>query len=184
MKKYSFDKLPDIKDVQVEDDIRSKMPDSLGAFLKDALWDNLFVYSFANFAYLFIIVVGVCLTIVFGDIPRLIKVLVIVGICKGALVLNLIQMYNKFKKINVFPVITPEGVTHMFTADNHGEKYIRLTTMAWKDVKKLRVYKNFATMEIKNIRAVKDDIGLAYIWSDDIETLKDQIIYLLTTKIK
>ena len=61
MKKYSFDKLPDIKDVQVEDDIRSKMPGSLGAFLKDALWDNLFVYSFTNFAYLFIIVVGVCL---------------------------------------------------------------------------------------------------------------------------
>ena len=178
MKKYSFDKLPDIKDVQVEDDIRSKMPGSLGAFLKDALWDNLFVYSFANFAYLFIIVAGVCLAIVFGDIPRLIKVLVIVGICKGALVLNLIQMYNKFKKINVFPVITPEGVTHMITADNHGEKYIRLTTMAWKDVKKLRVYKNFATLEIKNIRAVKDDIGLAYIWSDNIETLKDQIIYL------
>ena len=177
MKSYSFDKLPEINGVNAEEDIRTEIPVSILSFLKDALWDNLFVYRVANIAYLLLIFCGVLLAIFNGDIPRLVKCVLIVGVLKGILIVNMVKMFRNYRKAGIFPVVTNEGITHMFTICQGWKKYIRLSTMRWEDVKTLRVYRNFVSLEIKNIRSVKDDIGLAYIWDDDITALTEQILY-------
>lgn len=177
MKSYSFNKLPQIKGMKAEEDIRSEMPTSIWSFLKDTLWDNLFVNPLANLLYLVLIVGGVLLAIYDGDIYRLVKCIILVGVLKGALIYNMVKMYRTFKKAGIFPVVTNEGITHMYTFSQGWKKYVRLTTMRWEDIKTLRTYRNFVSLEIKNIRSVKDDIGLAYIWSDDIPALTEQILY-------
>ena len=176
MKSYSYSKLPETKKIESEGDIRSEMPSTVWTFLKDTLWDNLFVFPLANILYLFLLIGGVVLAIYYGDIYRLVKCVLLVAVLKGVLVANLVKMYSNFRKAGVFPVVTDEGITHMYTLSRGWKKYIRMTTMRWEDVKTLRVYKSFVSVEIKNSRSVKDDIGLAYIWDDDIQALTDQIL--------
>lgn len=184
MKRYSFDKLPETGDVKVDGDIRTEYPSSLARFIKDALLDNLFVCPVANSIMIAALVLGVLLLVFGQDTARFIKVVVIVGAVKGYYVFHLIKFYRSFRKREVFPVVTPEGINHMFTLYPNGKRYVRMTTMKWQDVEKLRVYKGFMTLAVKNMNSVEDDIALAYIWSDDIQTLKDQVLYYWKEALK
>ena len=83
MKSYSFDKLPETGDVEVDGDIRTEYPSGLARFIKDALWDNLFVCPVANSIMIVALVLGVLLLVFGQDTARFIEVVIIVGAVKG-----------------------------------------------------------------------------------------------------
>jgi hypothetical protein len=65
----------------------------------------------------------------------------------------------------------------MYISYNKGKKFLRLSTMKWEAVKAIRVYKDFISVEVKDKNAFKDDIALAYLWSDDVQKLRDHMLY-------
>lgn len=177
MKKYSYKNLPDIKDIKAEGDIKAELPSDLKTFLKGAMWDNLFTYPVANIVYLILFVGAIVLAVLTGDIWKPFKLAAIVVLLKIGLGNNLAKLYRSFGRSGVFPVVTPEGINHMFISFHKGKKFIRLSTMNWESVKAIRVYKDFITVEVKDKNEFKDDIALAYLWSDDVQSLKDHMLY-------
>ena len=65
----------------------------------------------------------------------------------------------------------------MYLSYHKGKKFLRLSTMKWEAVKAVSVYKDFITVEVKDPKAFKDDIGLAYLWTDDVQKLRDHMLY-------
>lgn len=177
MKKYTFKNLPELNDFKAEGDIRTELPSDLKTFLKGAMWDNLYTFPIANIIYLILFVGAIVLAVVTGDIGKPLKLAAIVILLKIGLGNNLAKLYRSYGKSGVFPVVTPEGINHMFISFRKGKKYLRLTTMKWEAVKAVRVYKNFITVEVKDAKAFKDDIGLAYLWTDDVQKLRDHMLY-------
>lgn len=177
MKKYTYKNLPELNGVKAEGDIRTEMPSDLKTFLKGAMWDNLFTFPVANIIYLILIVGAIVLAVVIGDIGKPLKLIAVIVLLKIGLGNNLAKLYRSFGKSGVFPVVTPEGINHMYISHNKGKKFLRLSTMKWEAVKAVRVYKDFITVEVKDPKAFKDDIGLAYLWSDDIQKLRDHMLY-------
>ena len=177
MKSFSFDKLPDIKNCKAENDYRAETQINIWLFLKDTLWDNIFVFPLANILYMIVIVGGVLLAVFAGDFRRLVEAIVLVGVMKGVFIMNLVKIHRSFKKAGIFPIVTDEGLTYMCSNAPGQKKYTRLTTIRWEDVKKVRVYKNFVSLERKDIKSVKDDLSFAYLWDDDIPALTEQILY-------
>ena len=177
MKKYTFKNLPELNDFKAEGDIRTELPSDLKTFLKGAMWDNLYTFPIANIIYLILFVGAIVLAVVTGDIGKPLKLAAIVILLKIGLGNNLTKLYRSYGKSGVFPVVTPEGINHMFISFRKGKKYLRLTTMKWEAVKAVRVYKNFITVEVKDAKAFKDDIGLAYLWTDDVQKLRDHMLY-------
>lgn len=177
MKKYTFKNLPELKDFTAEGDIRTELPSDLKTFLKGAMWDNLYTFPIANIIYLILFVGAIVLAVVTGDIGKPLKLAAVVILLKIGLGNNLAKLYRSYGKSGVFPVVTPEGINHMFISFRKGKKYLRLTTMKWEAVKAVRVYKNFITVEVKDAKAFKDDIGLAYLWTDDVQKLRDHMLY-------
>lgn len=178
MRIYSFDELPDIKNVDMDGDIRGKDMPGFWVFLKDALKNNFFTRPITNILYLLAFVAAILMIINGVNHAAPIKLLVVVLLLRGVLVYSFVRQYNSFKRAGAFPVVTAEGVTYMLTVDNEGEMYLRMYTMKWEDVKTLRVYKNFVTVQAKKERSEKDDVDLVYIWADNIPLLKRQILYL------
>lgn len=178
MKSYSYNNIPETKNVKIEGDIRSEMPVNLLTFLKDTLWNNMFEYPVANILYILLIAAGLYKGIFEGDIDRMIWYIAIVLLLKGRLIYYLVKMHRSFRKAGIFPVITEEGISHMTTFHQGAKSYVRMSTIKWADVKKVRFYKNFAAVEIQKIDLSKYDIPSAYIWSDDIPELRDQILCL------
>ena len=74
MKSFSFNKLPDSKYIKNKEDLRSETQINLWIFLKDTLWDNIFVYPIANILYLILIACGVVAAVLGGDLLRLAEV--------------------------------------------------------------------------------------------------------------
>ena len=177
MKKYTFKNLPELYDFKAEGDIRTELPSDLKTFLKGAMWDNLYTFPIANIIYLILFVGAIVLAVVTGDIGKPLKLAAVVILLKIGLGNNLAKLYRSYGKSGVFPVVTPEGINHMFISFRKGKKYLRLTTMKWEAVKAVRVYKNFITVEVKDAKAFKDDIGLAYLWTDDVQKLRDHMLY-------
>ncbi len=177
MKKYTFKNLPELNDFKAEGDIRTELPSDLKTFLKGAMWDNLYTFPIANIIYLILFVGAIVLAVVTGDIGKPLKLAAVVILLKIGLGNNLAKLYRSYGKSGVFPVVTPEGINHMFISFRKGKKYLRLTTMKWEAVKAVRVYKNFITVEVKDAKAFKDDIGLAYLWTDDVQKLRDHMLY-------
>lgn len=124
-----------------------------------------------------LIACGVVAAVLGGDLLRLAESILIVGIMKGILIINLVKLHRSFKRAGIFPILTVEGITYMYSNTPGQKKYVRLTTIRWEDVKKLRVYRNFVSIEIKDRKSVKDDIGFAYLWDDNIPALTEQILY-------
>lgn len=177
MKKYTYKNLPELNGVKAEGDIRTEMPSDLKTFLKGAMWDNLFTFPVANIIYLILIVGAIVLAVVFGDIGKPLKLIAVIVLLKIGLGNNLAKLYRSFGKSGVFPVVTPEGINHMYISYPKGKKFLRLSTMKWEAVKAVRVYKDFITVEVKDPKAFKDDIGLAYLWTDDVQKLRDHMLY-------
>ena len=177
MKKYTFKNLPELNDFKAEGDIRTELPSDLKTFLKGAMWDNLYTFPIANIIYLILFVGAIVLAVVTRDIGKPLKLAAVVILLKIGLGNNLAKLYRSYGKSGVFPVVTPEGINHMFISFRKGKKYLRLTTMKWEAVKAVRVYKNFITVEVKDAKAFKDDIGLAYLWTDDVQKLRDHMLY-------
>ena len=178
MRIYTFDKLPDIRNVDINGDIRGKDMPGLWSFLRDALKNNFFTRPIANILYLLAFVAAI-LMIVYGvNTASAIKLLVVVLLLRGALVYAFVRLYNSFKRTGAFPVVTADGITYMLTVDNDGEMYLRMSTMKWEDVKTLRVYGNFVTVQAKKDRSGKGESDLVYIWADNVPLLKRQILYV------
>ena len=177
MKKYTYKNLPELNGVKAEGDIRTEMPSDLKTFLKGAMWDNLFTFPVANIIYLILIVGAIVLAVVIGDIGKPLKLIAVIVLLKIGLGNNLAKLYRSFGKSGVFPVVTPEGINHMYLSYHKGKKFLRLSTMKWEAVKAVRVYKDFITVEVKDPKAFKDDIGLAYLWTDDVQKLRDHMLY-------
>ena len=177
MKKYTYKNLPELNGVKTEGDIRTEMPSDLKTFLKGAMWDNLFTFPVANIIYLILIVGAIVLAVVIGDIGKPLKLIAVIILLKIGLGNNLAKLYRSFGKSGVFPVVTPEGINHMYLSYPKGKKFLRLSTMKWEAVKAVRVYKDFITVEVKDPKAFKDDIGLAYLWTDDVQKLRDHMLY-------
>ena len=177
MKKYTYKNLPELNGVKAEGDIRTEMPSDLKTFLKGAMWDNLFTFPVANIIYLILIVGAIVLAVVIGDIGKPLKLIAVIVLLKIGLGNNLAKLYRSFGKSGVFPVVTPEGINHMYLSYPKGKKFLRLSTMKWEAVKAVRVYKDFITVEVKDPKAFKDDIGLAYLWTDDVQKLRDHMLY-------
>ena len=177
MKTYSFDKLPDANGPKVDEYITSDYPSTLSKFLKDAFWDNLFVFRSANIFYVILLCAGIFLAIFAADYQRLCLAILVVAFVKIYFVVQCIKLYKSFKKRQIFALINSRGISHMVLVPDTGRSF-RITTMKWQDLKTLRVYKDFVTFEIKNSTSVKDDIALAYFWSNDVEKLTEQILAL------
>ena len=178
MRIYTFDKLPDIRNVDIDGDIRGKDMPGLWSFLRDALKNNFFTRPIANILYLLAFVAAI-LMIVYGvNTASAIKLLVVVMLLRGVLVYAFVRLYNSFKRTGAFPVVTADGITYMLTVDNDGEMYLRMSTMKWEDVKTLRVYRNLVTVQAKKDRSGKGESDLVYIWADNVPLLKRQILYV------
>ena len=177
MKKYTFKNLPELNDFKAEGDIRTELPSDLKTFLKGTMWDNLYTFPIENIIYLILIVGAIVLAVLTGDIGKPLKLAAVVILLKIGLGNNLAKLYRSYGKSGVFPVVTPEGINHMFISFRKGKKYLRLTTMKWEAVKAVRVYKNFITVKVKDAKAFKNDIGLAYLWTDDVQKLRDHMLY-------
>lgn len=177
MKKYTYKSLPELNTTKAEGDIKAELPSDLKTFLKGAMWDNLFTYPVANILYLILFVAAIVLAILTGDIWKPLKLAAVIVLLKIGLGNNLASLYRSFGKSGIFPVVTPEGINHMYISFHKGKKFVRFSTMKWEAVKAIRVYKDFITVEVKDQKAFKDDIGLAYLWSDDVQTLKDHMLY-------
>lgn len=177
MEKYTYKSLSELQTKKAEADIKAKLPSDLKTFLKGAMWDNLFTYPGANILYLVLFVGAIVLAVLTGDIWKPLKLAAVIVLLKIGLGNNLASLYRSFGKSGIFPVVTPEGINHMFVSFHKGKKFVRLSTMKWEAVKAVRVYKDFITVEVKDKKAFKDDIGLAYLWSDDVQTLKDHMLY-------
>ena len=177
MKKYTYKNLPELNGIKAESDIRAELPSDLKTFLKGAMWDNLFTYPVANILYLILFVAAIALGVFTGDIGKPLKLAAVVILLKIGLGNNLAKLYRSFGKSGVFPVVTPEGINHMYISYNKGKKFLRLSTMKWEAVKAIRVYKDFISVEVKDKNAFKDDIALAYLLSDDVQKLRDHMLY-------
>ena len=177
MKKYTYKSLPELNTTKAEGDIKAEMPSDLKTFLKGAMWDNLFTYPVANIIYLILFIAAIVLAVLTGDIWKPLKLAAVIVLLKIGLGNNLTSLYRSFGKSGIFPVVTPEGINHMYISFHKGKKFIRFSTMKWEAVKAIRVYKDFITVEVKDQKAFKDDIALAYLWSDDVQTLKDHMLY-------
>ena len=58
MEKLSFNRLPDVKDVKIEEDLRFDIPKGRIKFLCRALYDNLFVFPKTNILYAVLLVLA------------------------------------------------------------------------------------------------------------------------------
>ena len=177
MKKYTYKNLPDLDEIKAEGDIRAELPSDLKTFMKGAMWDNLFTFPAANIIYLILFAGAIVLAVLTGDIWKPFKLAAVVVLLKIGLGNNLAKLYRSYGKSGVFPVVTPEGINHMYLSFHKGKKFLRLSTMKWEAIKAIRVYKDFITVEVRDKNAFKDDIALAYLWSDDIQKLRDHMLY-------
>ena len=98
MRIYSFDKLPDIKNVDIDGDVRGNDMPGFWAFLKDALKNNFFTRPIANILYLLAFVAAILMIINGVNHAAPIKLLVVVLLLRGVLVYAFVRQYNSFKR--------------------------------------------------------------------------------------
>ena len=177
MKKYTYKNLPDLDEIKAEGDIRTELPSDLKTFMKGAMWDNLFTFPAANIIYLILFAGAIVLAVLTGDIWKPFKLAAVVVLLKIGLGNNLAKLYRSYGKSGVFPVVTPEGINHMYLSFHKGKKFRSLSTIRAEAITSIRVYKDFITVEVRDKNAFKDDIALAYLWSDDIQKLRDHMLY-------
>ena len=94
MKTYSFDKLPDANGPKVDEYITSDYPSTLSKFLKDAFWDNLFVFRSANIFYVILLCAGIFLAIFAADYQRLCLAILVKTIYFGGGTPSLLSVKN------------------------------------------------------------------------------------------
>lgn len=183
MEKYTYDKLPKPGDVEIDGDIRCEYPRGMYSFLKDALWDNMRVHPLVDILCLTFLVLAVAAVVSSGRVDLLVKALIAVAILKWRQVSAFVRLYNAMKRTGMFPVVTAEGIVHMFKVAGYDDRCLRASLTKWDDVSKLRVYKDFIVIETKDDAVDRDNMEIVYIWSDDIGVLKDKILYLWGNRI-
>ena len=177
MEKYTYDKLPKVEGVVMDGDIRSEYPHSLFTFLKNAVWDNLFTFPLANLLYLVFIVLSFLYAFYSGRYEYILKAVILVSVLKGKFYYANVRLYRSFKRAGVFPVMTREGVLHMYTSHHSGKRYVRLFMTPWSSVHSLRVYKTFMTLKVKKGVRGNEEMEVLYLWSNDIKALRDKVLY-------
>ena len=183
MEKLSFKKLPDIKDVNIEEDLRFDIPKGRIKFLCRALYDNLFVFPKANILYAVLLVLAAVSDLLNSEFQRLPIALMIVLILKGALVFLVNSQYSSFKGSGIFPVISRDGIA-LVAAYTEGGRYIVMSRARWIHIEAIRFYSDFISVRIQDRKDIKDGGRLFYIMVEDALRFKDEIAYLWAEALK
>lgn len=183
MEKISHKKLPEVKGVRIEEDIRFDIPQGRLKFLGRALYDNLFVFPKANILYAVILVTAAIYDLVHSEFNILLIAFFILLILKGSLFFLMNRQYSSFKESGIFPVIDIDGVRQVATYAEYG-RYITVSNPRWTDIEAVRFYSDFISVQIKDRKDIQDGGRLIYIMVEDALRFKDKIAYLWAEALK
>lgn len=183
MEKLTFDKLPDIHEVMIEEDLRFDISKGRVQFLCRALYDNLYVFPKANILYAAIIVLAAVSSLIYAEFARLLFVLLIVLILKGTMAFLINRQYSSFRESGIFPVISRNGISQVATYAEYG-RYVTVTDVRWEDIEAVRFYSGFISVQIKDRKDIKDGGRLIYIMTEDAMKFKNAVAYLWKEALK
>ena len=146
-------------------------------FVVQLLLDNTFTHPIANTIYLIFILLSLIISIHSGSSTEFIFAIGIVSIVKLRLITAYLNLYDAYNN-NSAPflhTIDSEGV-HTVIKANY-KRYIRLSTTRWEDVRHISVTKYFMSIQVAHSKRKETPIELSYIWSDDIEAVRDLALY-------
>ena len=183
MEKLSYNKLADVQEVKIEEDIRFDIPKGRFKFLSRALYDNLFIFPKANILYAALIVLAAVSDLLNSELNRFPLALCIVLVLKGTLVFLMNRQYGSFKESRIFPVVSKDGVIQVATYAENG-RYIVVSKASWMDIEAIRFYNDFISVQIKDRKDIQDGGRLIYLMTDDALKFKDEIAFLWAEALK
>lgn len=183
MEKLSYNKLADVQEVKIKEDIRFDIPKGRFKFLSRALYDNLFIFPKANILYAALIVLAAVSDLLNSELNRFPLALCIVLVLKGTLVFLMNRQYGSFKESRIFPVVSKDGVIQVATYAENG-RYIVVSKASWMDIEAIRFYNDFISVQIKDMKGIQDGGRLIYIMTDDALKYKDEIAFLWAEALK
>ena len=101
----------------------------------------------------------------------------------GRLAFAINKQYTVFNRSEIFPVINEYGVTQV-SGYADGGRYVTISDAKWEDIKAVRFYSDFISVEIKNRKDIKDGGCLIYIMTEDALQFKDAVAYLWSEALK
>ena len=183
MEKLSFNRLPDVKDVKIEEDLRFDIPKGRVKFLCRALYDNLFVFPKTNILYAVLLVLAAVSDLLNSEFLHFYIAFLIILILKVALVFLMNNQYSSFKESGIFPVISRDGIAEVATYTDGG-RYIVMSRARWIHIEDIRFYSDFISVRIQDRKDIKDGGRFFYIMVEDALEFKDQIAYLWAEAVK
>ena len=162
MERYTIKNLPTSTQNETED-IRLTFANSRRTFLWCAFKDLILNETLIMRIIMAILIVGAIAMVVY-DCPGkvitcLIALLVYYG--KGFWAYN--KIYSLWKENDFFPILTSEGPQSTMRLYD-GERYIRVESPTWEEVKRICFYQDYLVIEMKK----ESEYGMLYMWTDDM----------------
>lgn len=183
MEKLTFNKLPDIHEVIIEENFRFDIPKGRAQFLCRALYDNLYVFPKANILYAVIIILAAVSSLIYLEFSRLLYVFLFLLILKGTMAFLINRQYSSFKESGIFPVINRNGISQVATYAEYG-RYVTVTDVRWEDIEAVRFYSGFISVQIKDRKDIQDGGRLIYIMTEDAMKFKNAVACLWKEALK
>lgn len=162
MERYTLKNLPSSAQKETED-IRLTFANSRRTFLWCAFKDLLLNETLVMNIIIAILVIGAIVMLAFDHpgkvITCIIALLVYYG--KGFWAYN--KIYSLWKENDFFPILTSEGPQSTMRLYD-GERYIRVESPTWEEVKRISFYQDYLVIEMKK----DSEYGLLFLWTNDM----------------
>ena len=163
MKKLTRKNLQAAKGAAVDGVVRFDPPKGKAKFLAWILYDNFFQAPKANIFYLIFLMLAVALDVAQGEIDKFPYALFAVLLIKARIVYYANKQYDSFQTARIFMAFDKEGVMQIASL-LEGGRYVRLAGGKWQNVKAIRFYSDFMSIEVED--GSREGIGFFVMTND------------------
>lgn len=166
MKLYTIKNLPPSTQKETED-IRLTFANSRSTFLWCAFKDLLLNETLIMRIIIAILAVGFFAMLALARPMKSLTCVMALAIYYGRYFWALSKLYSMNKENNLFPILTSEGPQYIMSLYDD-ERYIRVESPSWLEVKRISFYHDHLFIEMKK----DSDFGLFFMWTDNMEKVE------------
>ena len=162
MERYTIKNLPTSTQNETED-IRLTFANSRRTFLWCAFKDLILNETLIMRIIMVFLIVGAIAMFVYDRPEKVITCLIALLVYYGKCFWAYNKIYSLWKGNDFFPILTSEGPQSIMRLYD-GERYIRVESPTWEEVKRISFYQNYIVIEMKK----ESEYGMLYMWTDDM----------------
>ena len=177
MKIYTAKNIKPCKETRVDADIPVFGMPTKTKFVTKLMIDDIVANPIFNTLLLLFIIFGAVVSLSSGTPRSIIIALTAVLILKFRAALTYVTLYDSFHGNKFFNTLTDRGINTMLESGNK-LRYVRMETNPWENIDKVICYSDLVSLRIKRKHRNQSAFHTAYLWSDDVPLLMQQIQHL------